>query len=75
MKYLYFTGCIICDRINVTIFKNHTFFNQTDKKNEIGSNFELQKLKISDNILIKIKSIQKEKNNIFIVADFIEKYN
>ena len=83
-------GCLICGRINATIFKREKNLKQvkphTQLKNEdasdndkemqedefIQSQEALKTLTIGQNILIKIKSMQYEQNNLFLVASFVK---
>jgi len=87
LKHFY-KGCLICSRINATIFKRDTSLKELSKpKNEdadheennesgeedpIKIQKEINGLKTGQNILIKIKSIQYEQNNLFIVASFVK---
>jgi hypothetical protein len=63
-----YIGCLICGRINATIFKNNKKIGLTDEETA-----ELNSLFIGQEVLIKIKSIQyEENNNLFIVANFVK---
>lgn len=67
-----YINCLICDRINATIFKRSTVKNskKSESTEEISIENSLNSLSIGDNILIKIKNIQYETDNIFIIATF-----
>lgn len=63
---------MVCDRINITIFKqnNKVHETQNEKFNIINN------LVIGDSIIVKLKKIEKEQdNNLFINADLVKKIN
>ena len=67
---------MVCDRINATIFKKviknkrNNSSDHTDMSLEEKYEEELKQLSIGDNIIIKIKNIKYEQNNLFITASF-----
>ncbi|CAF1058510.1 unnamed protein product [Brachionus calyciflorus] len=73
-----YINCLICDRINATIFKriqgNNIKKSQSNADVSAADSENAEKnldgLSIGDNILIRIKSIKYEPNNIFITANF-----
>ncbi len=65
---LFFLGCLICDRVNATIFKKKT--KQTENDEEISLAAELNNLYVGQEILIVIKNIQYEQNDLFLIANF-----
>lgn len=67
-----YVGCLICDRINATIFKRVNLNNSNSQEVDPVQDDDLSNLYIGQNILIKIKSIQYEQNNLFIVATFVK---
>jgi hypothetical protein len=68
------SGCLICGKINATVFKHK----KVKKEGEIVTSEQqmaenaINGLKIGNNVLIKIKSIQYEHNNLFLVASFVD---
>ena len=76
-NFLYFSlvnylGCLICGRINASIFINDkSGGEETDESKQISA--DLHSLELGQDILIKIKTIKYEQNNnLFIIASFVK---
>ena len=75
MIYFVVAGCLICGRINATIFRKGKKANLATPGSNLDDSkeTELNSLYIGQEILIKIKNIQYEKNNdLFIAAFFVK---
>ncbi len=46
--------------------------NEEDDHNEEANQLQLNNLAIGQDVLIKIKSIQYEQNNLFLIASFVK---
>lgn len=67
---LNFKGCLICEKINASVFINKNVENESSE----AALSDVKDLHIGQEILIKIKSVKYEQNNLFITASYVKSF-